>query len=479
MADISNIKLPNNINYTIKDSLAIHQSDIVTLTKAEYDNLPDTKLTDGKYYLITDIDSLEPYEKTVYGWRINPGQSDPSSAVTYVADAVGMTPAYMEFGVSFHYGSWKDAFFMPKPCMVKYDGTVDYYLNPDDYSKKVDGTASDIANLSYRGNAMMEWPLIWYKFEGTDIDGEGYFYVSNTQVDDTYRCWCNINADNNIIEHFYTAIYNGTRYTDSVDGNVKLRSMSGVTLNTTNSATYDPTASAYATTTAQATWAMNNDTTSKKQWFIEVLSDRLLINALLILIGKSLNCQSVFGRGVVDSGQSGGGQSGAESYVTGQYLNARGLFFGASGSNLPVKVFGMENWWGLLWHRTAGCITNGTDLFIKLTRGISDGSTLTDYIINDTTPTSPSYIHYGIIINNSGYIKRENFNSYGMFPSLATGGSSTTYYSDYYTFNNGVHYARFGADASSGVGTGMFNIVFYGNASNKSWGNSATLSLKP
>lgn len=46
---------------------------------------------------------------------------------------------------------------MPRPCMLKSDGTVDYYLDPDDYTKKEDGeTPSDIANVNYNGNAMME-----------------------------------------------------------------------------------------------------------------------------------------------------------------------------------------------------------------------------------------------------------------------------------------------------------------------------------
>ena len=52
---------------------------------------------------------------------------------------------------SFDYGSWEDAFFMPRPCMLKSDGTVDYYLDPDDYSKREDGTASDISNQRNSG----------------------------------------------------------------------------------------------------------------------------------------------------------------------------------------------------------------------------------------------------------------------------------------------------------------------------------------
>ena len=63
---------------------------------------------------------------TLYGFHIDGSESDPSEAVTYLEDAVGMTPAKMDYTAgAFKYGSWRNAFFMPKPCMVKYDGTVD------------------------------------------------------------------------------------------------------------------------------------------------------------------------------------------------------------------------------------------------------------------------------------------------------------------------------------------------------------------
>jgi hypothetical protein len=37
-------------------------------------------------------------------------------------------------------GSWNltDDFFVPRSCMLKYDGTVDYYLDEDDETKKED-----------------------------------------------------------------------------------------------------------------------------------------------------------------------------------------------------------------------------------------------------------------------------------------------------------------------------------------------------
>jgi hypothetical protein len=86
--------------------------------------------------------------------------------------------------------------------MLKYDGTVDYYLDPNDYSKKLDGTASDVADPTYAGNAMMEWgrdgKIIWYKVV-PDSDPTSYsVYIADNQVDDAYVCYPFVNGDGDI-----------------------------------------------------------------------------------------------------------------------------------------------------------------------------------------------------------------------------------------------------------------------------------------
>lgn len=101
--------------------------------------------------LTAEINELEKAaDGLIYGFQINGSESDPAAAVTYLEDAVGMTPAHMDFSTGkFDYGSWENAFFMPRPCMLKSDGTVDYYLNPDNYALKEDGVgqkrAQDLA----------------------------------------------------------------------------------------------------------------------------------------------------------------------------------------------------------------------------------------------------------------------------------------------------------------------------------------------
>jgi hypothetical protein len=86
-----------------------------------------------------------------YGMRINLLDSNPATRVKYLYDAVGMTPAGMNFaGGGFDYGDWGDIWFVKKnrPVMVRTDGTVDYELNHENHALKLNGGASDITNFN-------------------------------------------------------------------------------------------------------------------------------------------------------------------------------------------------------------------------------------------------------------------------------------------------------------------------------------------
>lgn len=49
--------------------------------------------------------------RVIYGVHINGADSNPKTRVRYLADAVGMTPAAMNFtSGTFDYGSWANAF---------------------------------------------------------------------------------------------------------------------------------------------------------------------------------------------------------------------------------------------------------------------------------------------------------------------------------------------------------------------------------
>ncbi len=84
---------------------------------------------------------------------------------------------------------------------------------------KEDGTPSDVANTSYDGNAMAQFPLCWiYRYEDDD-----YLYeiVSPAQYDENYKAFAHIDKDSNVKSWFYTGLF-----ISSGDA-TKLRSLSG------------------------------------------------------------------------------------------------------------------------------------------------------------------------------------------------------------------------------------------------------------
>lgn len=387
----------------------------------------------------------------LFGYDLVKATSSPTGRVTYPSDVdnADFTPAAMNFtsGV-FNYGGW--AFepgekFMPRPCMLTYAGVVDQYLNPDDYTKKVDGSSSDVANTSFGGNAMMEWPKIYTK--RWEENGVYHFRCSDIPQDDDWDCWCNYDRNNNQIDHFYTPIYFGSLVSS------KLRSISGAS-------------NSVSTTAAnEITYAKANG----DDWYTEVLADRLLLQDLLVMMARSTECQTAFGYGRCKSSNS--------SAIAPGTMNTKGMFWGSNDQTSGVKVFGMENVWGNLWRRTAGWINaNGTQK-VKLTRGTHDGSTATDYntdgsgyiSVASATPSGTS----------GGYISSMKTEAYGRLPVTASG-SSSTYEADGLWYNNGqVDYAFVGGDWAYDLMVGPFCATLRYAASASASGLGAALSCKP
>ena len=157
-----------------------------------------------------------------FGVKIKKDESDPEGRVEYLYDAVGMKPVQMDFATGvFDFGDWEDIDFITdnKPLMLKPNGLVDYYLDPNDYTKKADGTASDIANTTYDGNAMAQFPRLYIKrYEDEEYE---YEIVSNRQVDETYKAYAHTRADGSIAEYFYWSMFGGSGSAS------KIRSLSG------------------------------------------------------------------------------------------------------------------------------------------------------------------------------------------------------------------------------------------------------------
>lgn len=403
----------------------------------------------------------------LYAFHIDGNESDPLSKVRYLEDCAGYSPAYMDFqnGI-FHYGSWSEnEFFMPRPCMLRYNGTVDYYLAKHDYTKKADGvTASDVADTAYNGNAMLEFgrdnKKIWYKVVPDSGDDSSFtVYISDGQVDEDFHCWSFINNQGYLVPKFYLSIYNGSVISDV------MRSLSGQAV------------SKSLTGTQEREKARANNQTSDRLWDIECFADYQLLELLTWLIGKSTDSQAVFGKGLTESGS----EAINNDFRTG-VQNAKGLFFGTNSGAAAtytnaIKVFGKENLWGFQWRRLNGwCMNDGVQK-IKLTKGIQDGSTATDYNDDGT-----NYLNMGSTPSGSsgGYVSAAYSNNKGIVIPKIASGNSVSHYCDGLWFNNsGARMALVGGASNAGAPCGVSCATLHASVSSAYWAYGASLSCKP
>lgn len=444
-----------------------------------------TYLDNGAYCrdLATSINVACVKYQYLYGFDLDTNNPDPTERVTYPTDVdnAGFKPVQMNYDISkFDYGDWpsevgKD--FMPRPCMLLYDGTVHHYLDPNNYSKREDGvTDSKVADLDFEGQAMMEWPKIYTYREETE-EGIYKFRCSDTPQGEGWDCWCNYDDYDNQIDHFYTSIYacglddGTTDIQTDVANHMTLRSMSGIDIATAEYFTRYRSAANRRDATKSTVYGM---------WGIELLADHLLIQDLLVMLGKSTDCQAVFGNGV--------GESSYYRIDVNGTLNDKGLFWGSNDYKSGLKIFGMENYWGNNRRYIDGWMMRNGAQYVKITRGEHDGTTLR---LLGSTRGENVYYSFGAeyeyclkVLSSSpsgtsgGYISDMLVKSYGRIPKAVLG-SSTTYEPDTFSWTTDPKLTMYiGGNTSSTLRNGPFRA----DTSGVSSGQSSTcvgLSCKP
>ena len=320
----------------------------------------------------SDASILMTYRDAVrYGFRRTKAESDCVARITYLYDAVGMTPAYMDYTTNeFNYGSWENFVeAVARPVMLKMDGTVDYELDRSNQNYKADGvTLSDIVNTSYNGNAMVEFGTYkWVK----RWEDENYEYVvfSNAQYDSDYHAYAHTNDDGEIQDAFYLGIFPGP-----YDSASRLRSIG----------TGGNAAGQNAMTEVSRATVLGDgyNILYKSAW--DFVAD------LCTLISKTDDSQTAFGNGVQ-------GQSGISTSVTDI---AAGPFWGRNDNVSPVKVFWIHNFWGNMWQRMNGCVL--------------DGMIYTKMVGPYPTPSTDATCHAG-------------FDNSGIVPGGSSGGGTNTH----------------------------------------------------
>lgn len=373
----------------------------------------------------------------LYGFKIDQRNSDGIIRISYLEDNEKYNPVSLNktTGVM-DYKDWGSSFILEgvKPCMLKYDGTVDYYLDLNDYTKKKNGGDSDNSDINYSGNTMVEFSKIYYKIVDNG-DDTADVYISNSKIEDEYKCWSHLDRFGNEIDYCYISAYYA-RYIDS-----KLRSIKGQTTYCDKSV---KNCEYYA--------GQNGDGSNNGDYNVMLYCDCLMVQLCALLISRTVNSQDAFGYGYSFRGI--GNSDDIFKYdIKSGYLDNKGLFYGKGFDKVTsqegrVKMFGLEDY--LSGHRE--CIPYGlycrqqksgsyyyTNWCTKMTSGMSDGSFTDDYSNYD------NYIITGRLTKAGSGIKsiptKMHFTKYGFFPKEyktfsekydSTGPEFETGYGDYF-----------------------------------------------
>ena len=325
---------------------------------------------------------------SIFGVAIDTANSNPSTAVTYTDNAVGIIPMSGNNG-SFRWGSWQAVFDMLqiKPCVLK-NGAVQYYLNPNDFSKKADGTSADITSGT-AGDVMIEFgkPIYW-KFSQTGTVRNIRFSLS--QHDSSYKALAHT-VGTTLKQKIYLPAYLG--YYDGT----KLRSLSGKT----------PTVN--QTIGTFRTYAQAGGSGYQQMGYYPLL----MLQVLYTVFFKSLDSQTALGRGYVD-GNAGATNTGG--------ANAKGMFYGETTGKQQMKFCGIEDFYGNCYYWIDGFFSDANRNIL-----ISNQS-----VFNDT---GTGYTNFGQSATGdiNGYISDVQGGTETGFVVKATSGSTSTYYCDYGT----------------------------------------------
>lgn len=331
-----------------------------------------------------------PQPFATYGVKIDLTNSNPETSVVYTDDAVG------KIGGSNDWDSLVP-FNQIRPCVLK-NGVVQYYLNPNDFTKKMDGTNADITSGN-DGDVMIEIPKMAYMIytEGNDLYIKVTDNPSAKSVDSRYS----FNAHSRDIEGDREKLYIGAYLGHNLSS--KLRSLSG-------KAPYAGGTAPAGTIGTCRTMAKANGSGYDQVSFYPLT----LLQCLYLIRFKSLDSQTALGRGYVD---------GNSAAINTGGTNAKGMYFGETTGKLQMKFLGIEDFWGNLRWWIDGLFSDANRKMMTAFKDFND--------------TGSGYVDNGIgaVANIGNYMSKPQGTSQTGFIAKEVTGSATTYFCDYATLD--------------------------------------------
>ena len=404
----------------------------------------------------------EQAEDLPYGYDVDLNNVDPATRVSYPPEVCnyGWLPAADLNNVGQH---WINAAFMPNPgVMGLYSNT---FITADDISSKFD------ALLYPEFNFLMQWPLLYikrtvvkgiYKFrlftESSYNETRHAEYVKNG-----YDCWNNYDANNNVIDDFYTSIYPATKVLSKDKWTAYYLSHPSP-----NQKYFDGATSFNHHTLINTNKSVGID----RSMSTDKLVDIDLIFDLLTMMFKTTNLSGVMYNSSSDhictdisddiNITTGDGVS---SFLNLLAYNLFGCYYSETDGKFRTRIFGMYN---LFDDRMiTGLVSNNGCIYTKFTPNTKDGSLGVGFNYQNKII---SYLNSDFLNRGNGYISEYNYNEgigrspIGALDGLA--GFSDNLYCEHMTqsdidyipvlrIDDNKHYIKFVSSTSTGYKFGL------------------------
>lgn len=406
----------SNVNLDIDPAVVATFGDIVRHEKKDPTNeggIHGVRFVNDKFELFNGRNWVEMQKAyKTYGVSIDLTNSDPATAVTYTDDAVGMVAGSSDWDNT-------NIFRDIRPCMFK-NGAVKAYLNPNDFTKYVDGTAADITTGA-EGDVMIEIPKLGVKIATSgntltvqvtdDPNAEGFHYYAHTRTKEGDK------------DKLYIGAFLG------YNASSKLRSL----------CSKQPTVN--VTIGETRTLAQANGSGYDQIAFYQLT----LLQCLFLIKYKSRDSQTALGMGYTKATDA---KTGVQTGGT----IAKGMDYGETTGMQQMKFMGIEDFWGNFYYWIDGLVSSSDYHALTATNNFND----TGSGYKDNGALGSSYI--------GGYMKAPQGTNELGFIIKQSGGSATTYFADYAFFDAG-YVPFFGGYWCGGSNAGAFQLSVIYDAS--------------